>query len=102
MYLFQILVPVKLQSRNASRSKREITRIERELTKEYGGVTAFSQSPAEGLWRNSKTVTRDTIVIVEVMCKTKREQWWKQYRRELEHRLNQNTIVIRYYNVNNI
>jgi hypothetical protein len=102
MYLFQILVPVKLGSRNAADAKREITRIERELIKEFGGVTAFAQSPAEGLWKTSKAVTRDAIVIVEVMCKIKREYWWKQYQKELERRLKQKQIVIRYSEVKNV
>ena len=41
--------------------------LKQELTEKFGGVTAYSRSPAEGLWRDGGSIERDTIVVFEVM-----------------------------------
>jgi hypothetical protein len=44
----------------------------------------------------------DRIAIVEVMSKTRKLRWWKLYKRELEARLEQKEIVIRYSTIDSI
>jgi hypothetical protein len=92
MHLIQILLPIP-QIDGASALYRQIRT---ELTDKFGGVTAFIQSPAEGLWSGkSGTVQRDDIVIVEVMTETLDREWWSGYRKRLEARLRQEKIVMR-------
>jgi hypothetical protein len=50
----------------------------------FGGVTAFLRSPALGLWKTDDDVTRDEVVMFEVMSPDLDEQWWLEYRKKLE------------------
>jgi hypothetical protein len=67
-----------------------------ELVEHFGGVTAFTRSPAEGLWREGGgEPDRDDIVILEVMADWLDRGWWRGYRTELERRFRQDEIVVR-------
>jgi len=70
-------------------------RVRRELVERFGGLTAFTRSPAEGLWDDEGEVTRDEIVIFEVMADELDLRWWCDYRRKLEKMFHQEAIVIR-------
>ena len=71
-------------------------RVRRELTERFGGLTAFTRAPAEGLWKESgETVAKDDIVVFEIMADDLDEPWWRDYRRRLEARFRQDAIVIR-------
>ena len=61
----------------------------------FGGLTAYTRAPAEGLWDSGSTVKRDDIVVVEVMVDPLDRTWWKDYRRELEQLFRQDEIVLR-------
>jgi hypothetical protein len=67
MYLVQLLLPLFDNSGNAF-SERIYTSIRRELTERFGGVTAFTRAPAQGLWIREGETTHDEIVVVEVMA----------------------------------
>ena len=69
--------------------------VRRELVDRFGGLTAFTRSPAEGLWEDEGEVTRDEIVIFEVMADELDRGWWRDYRRKLEKMFAQEVIVIR-------
>jgi hypothetical protein len=58
-------------------------------------LTAYTRSPARGLWHTPGAPKRDDMIIVEVMAKTFQKPWWKKYRRNLERRFRQEEIVIR-------
>lgn len=91
MHLIQILLPAPDAGTAAA-----YRRIRDELTERFGGVTAFTGAPAEGLWeRGGGDVERDAIVLVEVMTESIDMVWWSSYRRELERCLSQEKIVIR-------
>lgn len=96
MYLFQILVPINPSAQNRSDSKNVLAQIEHELTERFGGVNAYTQSPAKGLWKRSKAITRDRIIVVEVMSRNRPLQWWKKHLRKLENRLKQEKIAVPY------
>ncbi|HYW15527.1 MAG TPA: hypothetical protein VE891_05165 [Allosphingosinicella sp.] len=67
-----------------------------ELVEHFGGVTAFTRSPAEGLWKDGEgEADRDEIVILEVMADWLDRGWWRTYRAGLERRFRQDEIVVR-------
>jgi hypothetical protein len=98
MHLTQILLPLPA-GRAARGSKKLFAGIRKELTDRFGGVTAYVHSPAEGEWVKRGEKTRDSIIVVEVMSRTRQRQWWGRYRKTLEARLAQELIVIRTYTV---
>ena len=59
-------------------------------------MTAYSRAPAEGLWVSSDTgVSRDDVIVVEVMAEELDRVWWREYRIELRRRFEQEEVVIR-------
>jgi hypothetical protein len=71
-------------------------RVRDELAEHFGGVTAFTRNPAEGLWKEGGgEPDRDDIVIFEVMADWLDRGWWSGYRTELERRFRQDEIVVR-------
>ena len=70
--------------------------VREELVERFGGITAFTRSPAEGLWEGEEGErSRDEIVVLEVMAETLERGWWRGFREELEARFRQDEIVIR-------
>ena len=66
------------------------------LVERFGGLTAFTRSPAEGLWEAEEGErSRDDIVIFEVMADALDRGWWSGYRATLERRFRQDEIVVR-------
>jgi len=59
MWLVQIFLPLEADTGGAFCNVKE------ELTKRFGGLTAYNRAPAEGLWRNGNKKEKDEIVIVE-------------------------------------
>ena len=54
----------------------EFDRIRRELTERFGGVTAFTRSPAMGFWTDeSGRVCPDELFSFEVMAETLERSW---------------------------
>ena len=75
------------------------TRVREQLVERFGGLTAFTRSPAEGLWEDGGERSRDEIVIFEVMSDGLDRNWWERYRAELERRFRQDAIVVRAHEV---
>jgi hypothetical protein len=65
------------------------------LVERFGGLTAFTRSPAEGLWEEDGDRRRDEIVVLEIMADRLDRGWWRGFRQELEHRFRQGEIVVR-------
>jgi len=65
------------------------------LAERFGGATAFTREPAEGLWKASSAIERDRIVIVEVMVDDLDVDWWRSYREKLEKEFEQEEVLIR-------
>lgn len=93
-HLIQILLPLS-DNEGQPFSHSEYTRVRSELTEQFGGMTAFTRGPAEGLWEENGETTRDDIVVFEVMTSDLSDRWWNGYRRTLEARFRQESIVIR-------
>jgi hypothetical protein len=95
MHLVQLLLPLKDQDgkpfpRSQYRKIREV------LTERFGGLTAYTRAPAEGLWDvGDDEVLLDDIVIYEVMVADLDREWWRQYRSGLEEAFDQDELVVR-------
>jgi hypothetical protein len=95
IHLVQLLLPLY---DNAGRAfpADHYTAIRDELTERFGGLTAYSRAPAQGLWQESDGPPKgDDIIVYEVMTDMLDRQWWHEYRRSLERRFAQDEIVIR-------
>jgi hypothetical protein len=75
--------------------KAELDEIEHRLADRHGGVTAYLQSPAEGLWDDGGDRQRDRIVVMEVMVDDLDATLWSDLQHELEQRFQQDEVVIR-------
>ena len=96
MHLIEILLP--LSDNEGKRFAPDLhAKVRDELVEHFGGVTAFTRNPAEGLWKEgqSDSTTRDDIIIFEVMSDWLDRGWWRGYRTELERRFRQDEIVVR-------
>lgn len=94
MHVVEIFLP--LYDNGGRRFAQEpYVQVRRELMERFGGLTAFSRSPAEGLWESEGGTDRDEIVIFEVMTDAFEPGWWADYRRRLEDRFAQDAILIR-------
>ena len=66
------------------------------LTERFGGITAYTRSPATGLWEDeSGEKVRDQVVVYEVMADELDPDWWGKFRKELEAKFAQDELVIR-------
>jgi hypothetical protein len=66
------------------------------LTERFGGLTAYTRSPAEGLWKEGDgEAKRDEVVVYEVMVDDLDRAWWGGFRAELERRFAQQELVVR-------
>ena|SRR5690349_9925267 len=95
MHVIEIFLP--LRRNDGSPQPAELFgQVRAELVERFGGLTAYSRAPAEGLWeREEGSVDRDAIVIFEVMADALDRGWWGEFRSRLEHQFEQDAILIR-------
>ena len=94
-FVIQLLLPLYDNNRHPF-SPYEFARVRRELTDRFGGVTAYTRSPAEGFWEDDDGQTRrDDVIIVEVMVEEIERTWWGAYGTEVADRFAQKEMVIR-------
>jgi hypothetical protein len=94
MYRIEIFLPL-YDNEGRAFARGEFDRVRRELTDRFGGVTAFTRAPAEGVWKEGGEETRDQIVIFEVMAERLDREWGGTFRAELERRFRQEELLIR-------
>lgn len=94
MHLIEILLPLA-DNEGRAFGAGEFDRVRDELAARFGGVTAFRRAPAEGVWAEGDGVSRDAVVIFEVMADALDRAWWRAYRGELERRFRQEKLVVR-------
>ena len=94
-YLVQLLLPLRM--RDGSEVAGEMfAEVRIELTQRFGGVTAYSRSPATGLWKRTEAeVERDQVIMIEVVVDMFDRDWWSQYRDALAQRFDQDEIHAR-------
>jgi hypothetical protein len=94
-HLIQILLPTQTRS-GAAVAVEQFARVRVELTEQFGGVTAYSRSPATGLWkRDDEAIERDQVIMVEVVVDVFDRDWWTAYREQLETRFGQEEVHAR-------
>jgi hypothetical protein len=95
LHLVEIFLPL-YDSQGAVFSRGTFDRVQADMTRRFGGVTAFLRAPAEGFWKDAQgAIERDDVVIIEVMTEHLDREWWASYRRAIEQELGQAEIVIR-------
>lgn len=93
-YLVQILLPL-FDNQGKRLSDDLYTEVHNKLTDMFGGLTAYSRAPAEGLWGSGDHLKRDDVIVVEVMVDTLDRAWWCAYRETLERLFRQDQVVVR-------
>jgi hypothetical protein len=94
MHLIQLLLP-QYDNTGEQFPEAYYTKVRRELTDKFGGLTAFTRAPAQGLWKNEGETKRDDILVFEIMSPRLNRAWWRHYRAALEERFRQDRIIIR-------
>ena len=92
--LVEILLPLKDAAGN-NFPAAYYDDLAKELVATFGGVTSFLRAPAEGRWHDGGSTEHDDIVVIEVMAPTFDRAWWTFLKAQLEHRFNQDVIIIR-------
>lgn len=94
-HLVQLLLPLADNDGRAF-PRSAYDRVRDELAERFGGVTAYVRAPAEGLWKeDTRRVSRDDVVIYEVMIGELDRAWWTAYRLALQERFRQDEVVVR-------
>jgi hypothetical protein len=95
MKLVQLFLPIRDNEGRKFKSAL-FSDVHSELVARFGGLTAYSRSPALGLWKSSRGPTKsDDIVVIEVMTASVDRAWWRHYRRTLQKAFRQEEIVLR-------
>ena len=94
MYLIQILLPLEDKD-GAGFPPKQYDGLAQQLTDQFGGVTSFARSPAEGRWKQGAETAHDEIVVMEVMIDELDRAWWAKLRKRLAKEFRQEEIVIR-------
>lgn len=98
-YLIQILLPLRDNDKNRFPSSR-FSSVKNKLTDFFGGLTAFTRSPALGRWEVAPDeVVQDEIAVFEVMANELNRKWWGEYRKQLETLFQQERIIIRVHEI---
>jgi hypothetical protein len=94
MYLIHILLPLK-DNKGKPLGRKLFRAVADELTEKFGGLTAHTRAPAEGLWKEGISAPdKDEIVIYEVMAESLDGRWWGKYRKGLEKRFRQEEVQL--------
>lgn len=95
MYLVQILLPVK-DNEGAAFDAAAFVQTRTELVERFKGITTYTRAPASGVWKpDEQTIARDDLLVYEVMVEALEREWWRTFRRQLEKRFRQESILIR-------
>ena len=94
MHLIQLLLPL-YDNEGVPFRAEHFRPIRDELANRFGGLTAFTRAPAEGVWQDDGTRHHDDVIVYEVMTEELDRDWWHGYRSTLERKFRQDVIMIR-------
>ena len=97
-HLVQILLPLH-DNTGMLYAETAFEHVIGELTRHFGGVTAYTRTPAQGRWREAGGVMADDMIAVEVLVEDLDERWWRKYRERLETDFRQQEVMIRAHQV---
>jgi hypothetical protein len=94
VYRIQLLLPL-YDNEGRAFARADFARVRDELAEKFGGVTAYTRAPAEGVWKDDAgSVSRDSVVAFEVLADTLERDWWAAYRAALIARFRQDELMI--------
>ena len=94
VFLIQMLLPTRTKGQVVADTLLAETRAE--IIDAFGGLTAYSRSPASGAWTSSTgDIELDTVVMIEILAETFDKDWWRPYADRLQKRFSQDCIHIR-------
>lgn len=71
------------------------SKIKETLTEKFGGLTMYTRSPAEGLWKEGQENTvKDDILIYEVLAPELDKTFWLPFKEELKKQFKQQEVLI--------
>jgi hypothetical protein len=79
MQLVEILLPLS-DNQGQRFDAQKYVHVREELTHRFGGITAFTRAPAQGISHASGEVVDDDSVVFEVMADTLDREWSGAYR----------------------
>jgi hypothetical protein len=94
MHLIEIFLPLT-DNEGAPFPQTLYADLRHRLTERFGGLTAFSRSPARGFFKDGGGVVQDDIIVFEVMAEHLDASWWQQLKTGLENDFHQDEILIR-------
>jgi hypothetical protein len=89
MHLVELFLPADAKFSQTRRALAD------ELSRRFGGMTAFNRAPAKGLFEQDSGRVEDEIIIFEVMTTDFEHEWWRILRARLERDFQQDQILIR-------
>ena len=94
MHLIQLLLPLHDNNKDDFPAAY-FEKLRQDLTDRFGGVTAFVRTPAVGLWKEANDdVSRDEVILFEVMSPELDTLWWRDYRTELQEKFRQEEVLV--------
>jgi hypothetical protein len=94
-FLIQLLLPI-YDNDGQPIPHPESQQVRRELSEQFGGVTAYTRAPAEGRWEDAGgRMKREDVVVLEVMAHELDRSWWGAYAEELAHPFKREDLVVR-------
>jgi hypothetical protein len=94
MVLIQLLLP--LTSVGSADVTVMLAQTQRELVDAFGGVTAYFQTPAHGVWTSPEGYREeDRVVMIEIVAQTFDRAWWQAHVERLRNRFVQDAIHVR-------
>lgn len=94
-YLIQLLLPV-FNKQGEPTASEHFQLVRHELSEKFGGITVYSRSPADGLWKDDEdNSVQDEVVLFEVVVEELNAVWWQHYLKELQRRFSQDQIHCR-------
>ena len=93
-HLVEVFLPLD-RADGSEVSSEEIGGLIAGMADRFGGATAYTRAPAEGLWKPEGEIVRDRIIVVEIMVDQLDRRWWNDYRTRLQEAFLQDDILIR-------
>jgi hypothetical protein len=94
MHLIQLVLPLA-DNFGKPFAPRAFDNLQKELAAAFGGVTAYTRSPAVGLWKEgANQFGNDRVVVFEVLTNHLDNEWWSVFRGDLEIRFEQKEVFI--------
>jgi len=94
MHLIEIFLPLS-DNEGKRFAAAAYAGVRKQLADKFGGLTAFSRSPEEGIDIGDGNERHDELVVCEIMTEQFDEAWWTAWRKQLEATFRQDRILIR-------